>query len=217
MFKACLFDLDGVIVDTAKYHYIAWRELANKLGFDFTPEQNELLKGVSRNASLEILLNIGEVTYLSPAAKLSLADEKNTRYLEYVLEMPQDEILPGAKQLLQELRANDIKIALGSASKNALKILQRLDLLTDFDAIVDGNVAPKAKPDPQVFLIGAELLGVNPSECIVFEDAAAGIEAARAAQIRTIGVGSRANLPDADFIVKDLSECSYADLQRWFK
>lgn len=202
--RACLFDLDGVVVDTAKYHYLAWKRLANSLGFDFTKEDNERLKGVSRVQSLEILLSIGKVK-LSEAEKLKMAEEKNNWYVEYISKLDESEILPGVKSLLIELRKNGIKIALGSASKNSMLILNNLKLIPYFDVIVDGNKVSKAKPDPEVFLLGAKELNVHPSECVVFEDAQAGIEAAKAANMKAIGIGRKDVLSKADKVFADLS------------
>jgi beta-phosphoglucomutase len=201
---AFIFDLDGVIVDTAKYHYLAWRNLANALGFDFTEEQNELLKGVSRIQSLEILLSIGKVN-LSEEKKQVLLLQKNKEYLEYVNKMTSEEILPGVNDLLNFLEINDIKYALGSASKNAPLILDKVGLLNRFTAIVDGNDVSKAKPDPEVFLIGAKKLGVNPENCVVVEDAIAGIEAANAAKMISIGIGDANVLYKADYVFKDMT------------
>ena len=201
---AFIFDLDGVIVDTAKYHYLAWRNLANTLGFDFTEEQNELLKGVSRVKSLEILLSIGKVI-LSEEKKQVLLLQKNKEYLEYVYKMTSEEILPGVNDLLNFLEINDIKYALGSASKNAPLILEKVGLLNRFTAIVDGNDVSKAKPDPEVFLIGAKKLGVNPENCVVVEDAIAGIEAANAAKMISIGIGDSSVLHEADYVFKDMT------------
>jgi beta-phosphoglucomutase len=201
---AFIFDLDGVIVDTAKYHYLAWRNLANALGFDFTEEQNELLKGVSRIQSLEILLSIGKVN-LSEEKKQVLLLQKNKEYLEYVNKMTSEEILPGVNDLLNFLEINDIKYALGSASKNAPLILDKVGLLNRFTAIVDGNDVSKAKPDPEVFLIGAKKLGVNPENCVVVEDAIAGIEAANAAKMISIGIGDANVLYEADYVFKDMT------------
>ncbi|MDO9595700.1 MAG: beta-phosphoglucomutase [Lutibacter sp.] len=201
---AFIFDLDGVIVDTAKYHYLAWRNLANALGFDFTEEQNELLKGVSRVKSLEILLSIGEV-HLSEEKKQVLLLQKNKEYLEYVNKMTSEEILPGVNDLLNFLEINDIKYALGSASKNAPLILEKVGLLNRFTAIVDGNDVSKAKPDPEVFLIGAKKLGINPENCVVVEDAIAGIEAANAAKMISIGIGDANVLYEADYVFKDMT------------
>lgn len=196
--KALIFDLDGVIVDTAKYHYLAWKELANSLGFDFTEEQNELLKGVSRVRSLEILLGIGKVE-LSQEEKDMHLKEKNEQYLKYIAEMDTGEILPGIEELLKFLKDQNIPFALGSASKNARLILERLELLDQFDAIVDGNDVSTAKPDPEVFLIAAEKLGIHPENCIVIEDALAGIEAANAAGMTSVGIGDPEVLKGADY------------------
>ena len=202
--KACLFDLDGVVVDTAKYHYLAWKRLANSLGFDFTEKDNERLKGVSRIQSLEILLSIGKVNP-SHSEKLKMAQEKNEWYVEYISKLDESEILPGVKNFLIELRQNGIKIALGSASKNSMLILNNLNLTSYFDAIVDGNAVSKAKPDPEVFLLGAKELQVQPSECVVFEDAQAGIDAAKAANMRVIGIGQKDDLLNADKVFESLS------------
>ena len=203
--KACLFDLDGVIVDTAKYHYIAWKELANELGFDFTETNNERLKGVSRMASLDILLEIGCIT-MSDEKKEALASRKNDRYVEYITKMNADEILPGAKEFLVALRQAGIKTALGSASKNAPIILERVGLTPYFDAIIDGNKTSKAKPDPEVFLKGAEALGVLATECVVFEDAEAGVEAALAGGMKCVGIGSPEVLGKANLIIDGLHQ-----------
>ena len=170
--KACIFDLDGVIVDTAKYHYLAWKRLANELGFDFTLEQNERLKGVSRMDSLDILLEIGNKK-LDEKTKYELAEKKNTWYVEYIGKMDDSEILSGVKEFLTSLKDNNIKIALGSASKNAVAILRQIKMIDYFDAIVDGTKVSKAKPDPEVFLLGARELDVDSRDCIVFEDAVA--------------------------------------------
>lgn len=211
--KGCLFDLDGVIVDTAKYHYIAWRDLAKRLGFDFTEQDNERLKGVSRMASLEILLEVGGIKGLSDDEKQKMAAEKNANYVDLISKMTPDEILPGAKQFLSELRANGIKISLGSASKNAMTILNRLGLVELFDAIIDGTKVSKAKPDPEVFLKGAEALGLNPSECVVFEDAAAGLEAAINGGMRCVGIGSPSVLGRANMVVGGLADMNVVKLR----
>ena len=203
--KACLFDLDGVIVDTAKYHYQAWRSLARRLGFDFSPAHNERLKGVSRMASLDILLEVGGISGVSDADKQRMADEKNAEYVSLISRMTPDEVLPGAEDFLRSLRAAGIRTALGSASKNAMTILDRLQLTPLFDAIVDGTKVAKAKPDPEVFLRGAEALGVAPAECVVFEDAEAGIEAAIAGGMRCVGIGSPDILGRANRVVPGLS------------
>jgi len=198
MIRGLIFDLDGVIVDTAKYHYAAWKELAEKLHINFTKEDNERLKGVSRVRSLEIILEIGGLT-LSQEQKQTYCAWKNERYLSYIRKLKQDEILPGAKQFLLDARAAGFRLALGSASKNTNLILEKLSITDLFDAVIDGNKATKAKPDPQVFLMGAEEIGVSPAQCVVFEDAEAGVQAAHNAGMMAVGIGSRENLPEADF------------------
>jgi len=198
--KACIFDLDGVIVDTAKYHFIAWRALAEELGFEFTQEDNERLKGVSRMKSLDILLEIGGLEF-SEVEKLAMAEKKNTLYVSYIEKMTPEEILPGVPEFLQELRKEGIKIALGSASKNSPMILDRIQLSGMFDVVVDGNSITEAKPNPEVFLKGAERLGVSPENCVVFEDAIAGIEAARNANMFCVGIGEPETLGMADLVI----------------
>lgn len=205
MIKACLFDLDGVIVDTAKYHYIAWREIAKELGFDFTEQHNERLKGVSRMASLDILLEVGGIQ-LPQHEKEILAHRKNEHYLTFILNMQPDEILPGAKKFLETLHQQGIATALGSASKNAMTILDRLQLTSLFDVIIDGNQTAKAKPDPEVFLKGADALNIDPKHCIVFEDAEAGVEAALAAGMKCVGIGSPEILSKAHLVVSGLDK-----------
>ncbi len=200
-----VFDLDGVIVDTAKYHFLVWKNLANTLNIEFTEAHNELLKGVSRVRSLEILLNIGNVT-LPEDTKQDILIKKNEDYLEYIKEMNADEILPGVNKLLNELDNKNIEYVLGSASKNAPLILKQVGLLHRFKAIVDGNSVSKAKPDPEVFLIGAEKLNLKPECCIVFEDAIAGIEAANAANMMSVGVGDEETLSEANFNFNNLTE-----------
>jgi beta-phosphoglucomutase len=200
-----IFDLDGVIVDTAKYHYLAWRNLANSLGFDFTEEQNEQLKGVSRVKSLEVLLAIGKIQ-LTQRKKEELLLEKNREYLEYVNTMTSDEILPGVNQLLNFLDENNIKYVLGSASKNAPLILEKVGLIKRFAAIVDGNDVSKAKPNPEVFLIGAKKLNMNPKNCVVVEDAIAGVQAANVANMLSIGIGDANVLSEADYNFNDMTE-----------
>jgi beta-phosphoglucomutase len=199
---AFIFDLDGVIVDTAKYHFLAWRNLATSLGFEFSKEQNELLKGVSRVKSLEILLKIGKIQ-LSEEEKQRILVQKNTEYLSYVQKMTSEEILPGINGLLDFLDQNNIKYALGSASKNAPLILEKVGLKERFSAIVDGNDVSKAKPDPEVFLIGSQKLNMKPEHCIVVEDAIAGVEAANAANMLSIGIGDAEVLKEADYVLSD--------------
>lgn len=210
--KACIFDLDGVIVDTAKYHFIAWRRLANSLGFDFTEAENEKLKGVSRIKSLELILEWGGIRKTNEEIQ-ELARTKNEWYLEYVRKMDDREILPGVLDLLDELKANNIRIALGSASKNAPTILNQIGLTHYFEAVIDGNSVTKSKPDPEVFLLGAETLGCDPVDCVVFEDAAKGVQAAKAANMLAIGVGTPESLPLADQVIPGFEHFSLTKLQ----
>ncbi len=203
--KACIFDLDGVIVDTAVYHFQAWRRLANELGFDFTEHQNEQLKGISRMESLELILKWGNVS-LSDEEKLNWATRKNTWYLELVKQMTPNEVLKGVPEFLQSLRENNIKIALGSASKNSRLILEKINMIEYFDAIIDGNDITKGKPDPQVFLLGASATNCKPEKCVVFEDALAGVQAGKAGGMKVIGVGDATILTEADFVIKGFEE-----------
>lgn len=203
--KGVIFDLDGVIVDTAKFHYQAWRELANGLGFDITEDQNELLKGVSRVRSLEKILKWGDVKLTEDQFMEQMAI-KNDNYLSYVSKMTAKDILPGVSEIIDYLKENNIPIALGSASKNARSILEKTGLYQKFSAVVDGNDVDKAKPDPEVFLIAASILKVAPGECIVFEDSQAGIEAANIADMVSIGIGDKDILDEADYVFNDLTE-----------
>ncbi len=205
--KAFIFDLDGVIVDTAKYHYLAWCELAERLGFKFSEADNEKLKGISRQESLNILLNIGQLSFDEEYKKV-LADRKNERYLSYVKEMSPTEILPGVLEFLKEAKSKGIKIALGSASKNAMIILERLNLTNLFDAIIDGTKVSNAKPDPEVFLNAAKSIGVNPEQCVVFEDADAGVCAAKNAGMYCVGIGARYILGKANVVIPGFSNTS---------
>lgn len=198
--KGCIFDLDGVIVDTAKYHYKAWKRIADELGFEFTEQHNERLKGVSRMRSLEILLEVGNIG-VDEETKLKLAEKKNSWYVEYISKMDKSEILPGVEDCIKSLKQKNIKTAIGSASKNTMLILKNLDIAHYFDAIIDGNKVTKAKPDPEVFLLGAQELGLNPENCVVFEDAEAGIQAAKAAGMMAVGIGLPSILKEADLVV----------------
>lgn len=205
--KGFIFDLDGVIVDTAKYHFLAWKNLANSLGIDFTKEQNEQLKGVSRINSLEKILNWGNKT-VSADEFQKLLVQKNEEYLEYITKMDESEILPDTEKILDFLIQNNQGIALGSASKNAVPILEKINLLSKFECIVDGNSVIKGKPNPEVFLKAADGLQVPPTDCIVFEDSIAGIQAANAADMISIGIGEQTVLHEADYVFKDFTELS---------
>jgi len=210
--KACLFDLDGVIVDTAKYHYIAWRQIAQELGFAFSEADNERLKGVSRQRSLEILLDVGGLA-LGTEEKVRLAEKKNALYLQYVMKMTPAEILPGAASFLEACRAAGYATALATASRNAVVILDLLKIAPLFDVVMDGNKVSRTKPDPEVFLNCARDLGVAPRDCVVFEDAEAGIAAALAADMLAIGIGNPSILTQADLVVPGLFALSLARLR----
>ena len=203
--KAFIFDLDGVIVDTAKFHFLAWRKLANDLGFDFTEEQNEQLKGVSRVDSLKKILKWGNMELSEEEFQRQMA-MKNENYLSYVDEMDSEEILPGVEKVLDYLTERNVPFALGSASKNARPILKKIDLYDKFDAIVDGTDVSKAKPDPEVFLIAADKLNVQPEECVVFEDSVAGVQAANIGKMTSVGIGEKNVLNVADYIFSDFTE-----------
>ncbi len=210
--KGCIFDLDGVIVDTAKYHFQAWKKLGSLLGFDFTISDNERLKGVSRMDSLNILLEIGQIE-LTQVQKEFYANKKNIWYNEFIDTMQPNEILPGVTMFLMALRDAGYKIALGSASKNAQKILHKTGLYYWFDAIIDGNKTQKAKPHPEVFLLAAKELGLNPGQCVVFEDAEAGVEAALNANMYCIGVGSEQILANANMVISGIDKMSIDKLK----
>jgi len=201
--QGAIFDLDGVLVDTAGYHYLAWKRLTCELGFDFEEADNERLKGVSRQRSLEILLEIGNKT-MTPDEMQKAQDKKNAWYVEYLSSLDETSIMHGAHSYILRLRENGIRIALGSASKNAQLILQKLDIAKLFDAVIDGNSVSKAKPDPEVFLKGAKAINVAPANCVVFEDALSGIQAAKAGGMRVIALGTPDILPGADKYVRSL-------------
>lgn len=209
--RACIFDLDGVIVDTARYHYLAWKKLAGLLGINFTEIDNERLKGVSRMASLEIILEIGNVS-LDAGLKQKYADLKNEWYIEYISRMTPANVLPGAFEFINEVKSAGIKTAVGSASKNTPLILDRVEIKHLFDVVVDGNTVHKAKPDPEVFTTAAAMLGADPSSCVVFEDAAAGVEAALNGGMFCIGIGSALILKDAHYVVGGLNELNLPKL-----
>lgn len=213
MTKACIFDLDGVIVDTAHYHFLAWKRLADELGIRFTVEDNERLKGVSRMQSMEILLGLGNVT-LSQREKENLANKKNTWFVDYVERMMPEEIYPGVKALLEQLRKQGIKTGLASSSKNAKTVIQRLHIESYFDVVVDGTMVVHSKPDPEIFLLAASKLGVDSKDCVVFEDAEAGVEAALAAGMKCVGVGSPVQLGKAQRVIEKTGQFKTAELEQ---
>lgn len=195
--KALLFDLDGVIVHTAQYHYIAWKEIASGLGYDLTIDDNEKLKGLSRADSLRQILHLADVQ-LDETTFHQYMDEKNQRYLSYISALSSSDALPGVISFIRESRRRGLKIGLGSASKNARQTIERLGLAADFDVIVDGTNVRRSKPDPEVFLKGAAALGVSPGQAIVFEDAQAGIDAARSGGFHVVAVAPDDRLTNYD-------------------
>lgn len=203
--KAFIFDLDGVIVDTAKYHFLAWQKIAQELNIEFTLEHNELLKGVSRVRSLDIILELGNIE-ASQEDKNKWLVQKNEEYLTYLVDMDQSELLPGVLAVLEFLKQNNQPIALGSASKNARPILEKTGILHYFDAIVDGNDVTNAKPDPEVFLIAAQLLQIPAHDGIVFEDSVAGVQAANIAKMTSIGIGDKKTLFEAQHIFANFTQ-----------
>ena len=213
--KACLFDLDGVIVDSAKHHFTAWRDLALSLGIDFKKEHNDQLKGVGRMESLDFILSLGDIN-LDYEKKQELAANKNEAYIELIQDLDQSEILPGVLPFLQSLQKEGIRIALGSSSRNGGIILRKLEIEHFFESIIDGTKTTRTKPDPQVFEMGAEALGVKPNECLVFEDAIKGIEAARAGGFNVIGVGKDEELSIADYVIESFEKISVDKLKKLY-
>jgi len=202
--KAFIFDLDGVLVDTAKYHYLAWQKIAHELGIEFTPEHNEELKGVSRVRSLDIILELGKIE-ASQEQKDKWLVQKNEDYLSYLVNMDEGEILPGVLPVLKYLKQKNQLVALGSASKNARPILEKTNTMRFFDAIVDGNDVTNAKPDPEVFVRAAQLVGVSNDKAVVFEDSVAGVQAANIAHMTSVGIGDENVLKEARYLFKDFT------------
>lgn len=201
MIKGVIFDLDGVITDTAEFHYLSWKQLSDEEGFKFDKLLNEELKGVSRNKSLDRILKHNNTTF-SEAKQKDCLERKNNYYLQYLKKITQKDYLPGIKNFLQELQASNIKIGLGSASKNALSVLEKLEAIHFFDVIGDGNSVKNAKPAPDLFQYVAKELGLAPNECLVIEDAAPGIQAAHEAGMKAIGIGSKEILGVAEVVLE---------------
>ena len=214
--KGCLFDMDGVIVDSAVHHFVAWKRLADELSIPFTEEDNHALKGLSRVDSLEHILRIGHLQ-LDEKTKLKLMAQKNAWYLDLIKGMRAKDILPGARELIEELVADGIKVGLGSSSRNAQLILDNVGLTPLFDTVVDGNHITLSKPDPEVFLKGAQALGLDPSEVVVFEDAESGVKAAKSGGFFAVGVGSEEQLGQADVVVPSMKEVTLQDLKSWVR
>lgn len=213
MVKACIFDLDGVIVDTAHYHYLSWKRLAHELGYILTESDNERLKGVSRMQSLDIVLELAGVT-LSEEHKEILAKKKNGWFNEYVEQMVPSEIFPGVQELITAIKQDGLRVGLASSSKNARTVLQRLKLEHVFDTVVDGNMIRHTKPHPEIFLTTARQLGVAAAECLVVEDAEAGVAAARAAGMKCIGIGSPALLGQADRVFARTADIDVSTIRK---
>ncbi len=206
--KAVIFDLDGVLVDTARYHDQAWEELATGFGYALTEADRHALKGRSRADSLEYILEQAGWEDADPAQKSRWLQAKNARYLELVEGLTPQDAAEGAQDLLVQLREAGIKLALGSASQNATKVLSKIGMEGAFDSVVDGTRTTRSKPDPQVFEMAASDLGLDPKDCLVIEDAPAGIEAALAGGFRTIGLGDPVVLAQAHRVVASLKELS---------
>ncbi len=212
MIRACIFDLDGVIVDTAHYHFIAWKKLAKELGFDLTEQENERLKGVSRMRSLEIILELGGIE-MSEEEKNGMAEKKNKWFVEYVNAMKPEEIFPGVKELITQLKRLGVKVALASSSKNADTVIRLLNIESLFEAVVDGTMIVHTKPDPEIFLRAAKMLNIAPDACLVFEDAEAGVEAAIRAGMKCIGVGSVEQLGKANIVIRKTTDFDLTNLR----
>ena len=213
--RAVIFDLDGVLVSTDELHYQAWKRLADEEGIPFDREINQRLRGVSRMASLEIMLERAPRHYTA-AQKQALAERKNATYRALLERLTPADILPGALALLHALRQQGVRLAVASSSKNCRFILQRIGLEDFFDAVVDGNDITRSKPDPEVFLLAAQRLGVRPEHCLVVEDAVAGVEAAHAGGMRAMGVGHAASEPRADLRAESLAQVTAEDILRVF-
>lgn len=211
--QAALFDLDGVVVFTDKYHYLAWKELSDENGWFFSEEINHLCRGIPRMESLEVILRHNHVN-ISPEKKAVLADQKNQAYVKLLQTINQDDIYPGVIEFLKKLREKGLKIGLCSSSRNAKMVLDNLNLTQWFDAVVTGDEVVKSKPDPEIFLLGAKRLGLKPDVCVVFEDAPAGVDAALAAGMSCIGVGSPDLLKNAPTTIKEYSEIDLGNLNQ---
>lgn len=209
--QGCIFDLDGVVVDTFQYHFRAWRRVAKRLGFDFTEEQHLRLQGLGRMESLEKLLEWGGI-YLPDAEKLHWADVKNNWYVELVAHMTPDAVLPGVRSFLKEIKDKGITTALVSSSKNARSVLQSTRLDAFFDVVVDGNIIKKPKPDPERYLLAAQALRLLPGDCAVFEDAPSGVFGAQYSGFVVVGVGSPEYLQGAGAVIGGFENLSFDDL-----
>ncbi|MGY5341277.1 beta-phosphoglucomutase [Paenibacillus glucanolyticus] len=216
--KAVIFDLDGVITDTAEYHYQAWKATATELDIPFTREFNENLKGVSRMDSLMLLLSQAEkpVNY-SEGELVQLADRKNKLYVELIQTITPADLLPGVTEFVADIRAAGLKTAIASASKNAIAVLTRLGVMDQFDVIVDVTKLTNNKPDPEIFLTAAAQLGVEPADCIGVEDAASGVDAIKGAGMFAVAIGNAAHFPHADIVLDSTSQLNFQELAQKFE
>jgi beta-phosphoglucomutase len=210
--KACIFDLDGVIVDTVEAHFIAWKSMADELNIPFTKEDNEHLKGISRNQSMKLILDLGGIEK-SDEEIAQYTTRKNAIYVDIISKMTPADILPGVLNFIELLKKNNIAIAIGSSSKNTPTILKAVGLDLTFDVVIDGNQVTHSKPDPEVFLKGAAQLNVLPEDCVVLEDAISGVKAAKRGGMKCIGVGESNVLGAADIVVADLTKLDLAILK----
>ncbi|CAN7215711.1 beta-phosphoglucomutase [Duganella sp. LjRoot269] len=204
-FKAVIFDLDGVITDTAHYHYLAWKSLAESQGVHFDQAFNENLKGIDRMGSLDLILASSSRTY-TPQEKLALADEKNLHYQELISTMSSSDLLPGAVNALNAVRRAGLRIGLASVSKNAFTVLGRLGITDKFDYVVDAATIVRGKPDPEIFLKAARELGVAPADCLGVEDAVAGVASIKSAGMFALGIGHPFVLTEADVVITSLTD-----------
>ena len=212
--KGLIFDLDGVITDTAGYHYRAWKEIAKELGIPFTKEDNERLKGVSRERSFEIILELGGRLDMPEEERALWREKKNEQYVSFLNQMGREDILPGVEAFISRAKEEGYRTGLGTASRNSKIILERLEITGMFDAVTDGTDVTKAKPDPEVFLKCAERLGISPEECIVFEDSRAGIEAAHRGGMKAVGIGKEEQLKEADIVIPGFAGADILSLER---
>ncbi len=216
MIKGFIFDLDGVITDTAEQHYVAWKKLSDENGWNFDREVNDKLRGISRLDSIKVILDHNGIS-LDEKTMLDLATKKNDKYVESLDDVTPDDFLPGTKELLTHLRTEGFHVALGSASKNATKVLQQLNALGYFDVIGDGNSVTQSKPDPAIFLYGAEKLGLQPDECIVFEDAESGVDAAKAGGFHSVGIGPKDRVGHADLRFDTMADATLFEIKSYFQ
>jgi beta-phosphoglucomutase len=215
MIRGVIFDLDGVLTDTAIYHYQSWRRIAADADFDLTEEHNEQLKGVSRAESLNLILGWAN-TLKTEEEKQKMLVQKNDHYLSLIESLSEKDILPGVVEFLNNIKSDGIKTAVGSSSKNAHFILNKLRLIDSFDAVVDGNMVQKTKPDPEVFTLAAQLLGLGEHECMVVEDAEAGVMAAKAAGMKVLGISANGNLQQADVCIQNLVDKDAQFIRHFF-